>query len=574
MPLSEVRKGMKGHGLTVFDGDKVEKFEVDILGVLRNISPGQDLILAHVDSAVIKSSGVIAGMSGSPVYIDGKVIGALAYSWQFSRDSVAGITPIEEMLRIQRYQGTPATRNPSPVPAAGMLAFLSSGDPEPAFQMLTRRWSEGARRAGASGALPISTPLSIGNFSPATLDRFGSILQNAGFLAVPSGTAGSDSTSPAGRHFAPGDAVSAVLVDGSFSLAANGTVTHVDGDRVYGFGHPFLDMGPIAFPMAKAEVVGVLPSLAQSFKFSNTGPIVGTFVQDRGAGILGLVGHSSQMVPVSVRLKAPAGEERFDLRIVDHPELFPLLLAMSTDSVISSAQRAAGDRSVFMDLQIHLKEGRTIRLREGWAGAQARATIPMYLAVLLNYVTANAFDPVSVERIEIDLVHSDLRSTAQLLDATLVSSERIQPGSTVNVRVRLRPWRGEILVRDLTLTVPEDARPGPAHILVGSGTTDNQARFTLVPPDPRRLEDLLQILEDLRPATELTARLLLPLDGRVSGGSYHPGIPPSIAAVLDDDASNSSKARVRLDPRQRSAIDVEQIVTGATRIDFRIEPRQ
>lgn len=573
MKLDEVRKGMKGYGLTVFDGQNVERFDVEILGVLRNVSPGQDLILAHVDSDVIQESGVIAGMSGSPVYIDGKVIGALAYSWQFSRDSVAGITPIEAMLRIPTSHRDAIGRPVTPVPASTFATFLSSGDPTEAFDALTSSWQQRSTRTAASGALPISTPLSVGNFGSATLDRFSSVLQSAGFLAVPAGSAGSEVS--AEEPFRPGDAVSAVLVEGDFSLAANGTVTHVDGEKVYGFGHPFLDMGPIAFPMARAEVVGVLPSLAQSFKFSNTGPIVGTFVQDRGAGIMGLVGTSPEMIPVQFTLHGGPGDEVFDLRIVNHAELFPLLLAMSTDAVITGAERSAGDRSIHMDLALNLEDGRTVTINEGWTGTQARGMIPMYLAVLVNYITANAFDPVEVKSVDIDLRHSDERQAAQLIEAALVTPESgpIRPGSELTVRATLRTWRGENVVHELPLTVPSDAQPGPAFVIVGSGTVDNQVRFSLVPPDPRSVGDLIELVSGLRPSTTLAARLLLPNEGRVSGGSYHPGLPPSIAAVIDNDSSNSATKKVRLHPSHGATLELDRVISGATRIDFRIEPR-
>lgn len=576
MPLDEVTKGMKGYGLTVFDGNRVERFDVEILGVLRNIGPGQNLILAHVDSEVTDGAGIIAGMSGSPVYVDGKVIGALAYGWQFSRDSVGGITPIEDMLRIDSRQiarGIPA----SPISASEFVTFLSSGDPQPAFNRLTAQMSSATRAAGASGALPIATPLAIAGMSADTIERFRSVLGGAGLLPVPVGTTtGSSAAAVQNEPFRPGDTVSAVLVDGDFSLAANGTVTHVDGDRVYGFGHPFLDMGPVAFPMAKAEVVGVLPSLAQSFKFSNTGPVVGTFVQDRAAGILGLRGEAPRMVPVTLNLRAPEGESKFALRIVDDATLLPLLLAMSTDTVISGTQKAAGERTILMDLNVELENGKQLRIQEGWTGPQARGTIPMYLAVLLNYVTANPFEPAAVKSVTLDLNHSDALSSAQIIDATLVSMAadgRIRPGADLLVRTRIRPWRGETYTVELPLKVPADARPGIGHVVVSSGTIANQLQFSVVPPDPRGVDDLIQIVSQLRPATEVGARMLLPLDGRVTGGSYHPSLPPSMAAMIDDDASNSGSARVRLDPSRFSSRDIGSVVTGVTRIDFRIEPR-
>lgn len=577
MPLDQVRKGMQGYGLTVFEGNRVERFDVEIFGVLRNIGPGQNLILAHVDSKVIKDTGVIAGMSGSPVYVDGKVIGALAYSWQFSRDSVAGITPIEDMLRIDSHQGG-GHAGASPISTADFVSFLSSASPTSAFIKLTQDWPQRGSRAVAGAALPIATPISIAGIRGDTAERFGAVFSQAGFLLVPTGTSSGSSGTDAVETpaFVPGDAISAVLVDGDFSLAATGTVTHVRGDNVYGFGHPFLDMGTVAFPMAKADVVGVLPSLAQSFKFSNTGTVVGTFVQDRSAGILGRTGDSADMVPVKLTLRGSRGVEEFNLRIVNHSTLMPLLMAMCTDSVISGAQKASGERTILMNLDAKFSDGRAFSIREGWSGAQARGMIPQYLAVLLSYLTGNPFDAASVSSLDIDLKHTDELQTAEVVDATLIAQDadgRIRPGSLVRVRATVRPWRGESYKVELPLQIPADASPGSGYVIVGSGTLDNQLRFGLVPPDPRNLDDLIDLVSQLRPSTEISARMLLPLDGRVTGGAYHPALPPSMAALIDDDASHSGAARVRLAPGRQVSRDLEQVVSGVTRIDFRIEPR-
>ncbi|HEY5610093.1 MAG TPA: SpoIVB peptidase S55 domain-containing protein, partial [Thermoanaerobaculia bacterium] len=372
LPLSEVKKGMVGYGLTVFEGDTIEKFDVVIEGVLHNIGPQQDLILARVDSEVIRRAGVVAGMSGSPIFIDGKVIGALAYSWQFAKDPIAGITPIEEMLRLDQPSNGGGKPTGATITSREFLDTVIKREPEAAFEKLLTSFSSRTTLASA-GALPIATPLSFSGFAPETIERFGRVLEASGFLAVPSGSSGSSGSSPASAAgpFKAGDAVGAVLVDGDFSLAATGTVTHVDGKRVYGFGHPFLDIGEIEFTMAKSEIVTVMASLARSFKFSNTGEVVGTLKQDRSAGIFGHLGETTEMIPIEITMNGSTGPQTYRLRAVRHHQLFPLIMALATDSVVSAAQRSSGERTVILDSEIKVIGFAPIRLHDGWAGPQA-----------------------------------------------------------------------------------------------------------------------------------------------------------------------------------------------------------
>jgi len=306
MPLSQIRKGMRGYGVTVFEGTTLKKFDVEVVGVLNNIGPSQNLILIKVDAPEVQRAGVIAGMSGSPVYIDGKVIGALAYAWQFAKEPIAGVTPIDEMLKMAEV-GSRASSIVAATPrmsGAELLKSIIEGKTGDAFEkMVGSIAGGGASQASAmSGAKPIAVPLSLSSFAPDTVARFGKYIDAMGFVAVPSGATSTSTTvkPSASKQFAPGDAIGAVLLRGDFYVAATGTVTYVDGDRVYAFGHPFLDMGEVKFPMAKSEIVGVMPSLATSFKFANGGEVVGAFRQDRSSGIMGQLGDSADMIPVDV----------------------------------------------------------------------------------------------------------------------------------------------------------------------------------------------------------------------------------------------------------------------------------
>lgn len=577
MPLSQVEKGMKGYGLTVFEGTNVEKFDVEILGVLHNIGPGQNLILAKVDHPVVRRAGVIAGMSGSPIFVDGKVVGALAYAWQFAKEPVAGITPIDEMLKISQVVRPPgASPAGSAVPrmsGAELLNALAGSKPEAAFEKFIKGMA--ARPASSiSGATRISLPMSVGSFAPETIQRFAPHFEQLGFMAVPAG-ATSTSTKTGGKTtFAPGDPVGAILLTGDFNVAASGTVTYIDNENVYAFGHPFLDMGEINFPMATSEVVTVLPSVASSFKFSNTGDIVGVLSQDRAAGIMGVLGGKADMIPVDVTLNGAGPEQKFHVDVVRHSYLSPLMLAMVTDSIVSNAQRAAGERTVLLDSEIKLKGFDPVRIREGFAGQQARQAIPQYLALVSGYLMSNEFKATEIESVTIRLRHDDDLRIAKLMEASLVmpAKGRVSPGDTVQVRTVLKPFRGESFVETFDVRIPDDQPAGPSYLLVGSGSVMNAIDFSLVPPDPRTLEQVISVLGRLRPATDLTVGLYSTGEGAVTSGVYLPNLPPSMRAVVVADTSNGAQAAVKYHPAGHNARPLGYIVDGALKIDIDVQP--
>lgn len=575
MPIDEIEKGMTGYGLTVFEGREIERFDVEILGVLENIAPDQSLILARVDSEVIRRSGVIAGMSGSPIYIDGKVIGALAYSWMFSREPIAGITPIDQMLDIERHSRHGSAGSLIEASAADVFNALASHD----LEAMTTLFEQiiPARGSSAGGAAPLMVPMSLGMFERDTITRFTPYLEAANFLPVPTGRSSggkvSEGTLSTGS-LTPGDAFSAVLVDGDFSLAATGTVTHVDGPEIYGFGHPFLHMGAIRFPIAEADVVTVLPSLASSFKLTNTGRIIGALMQDRQPGVYGRLGEHADMIPLSYSLVSEAGAKQYDLRAVNHPTLFPLILAMTADSIVTIGQRGAGERTVVMDAEIRLAGRDPIRLSEGWAGAEARQAIPMYLAILSGYLISNQFDEAVVEGIDIRLEHGDDTRIAELVQATVETPAdgKFRPGDVVSVRTRLRPYRGESFEKILSLKLPETLPAGPLHLFVGSGSALTMLDFMLVPPSPRNLDQVVDVIERLNPSTDLTLSAYVPNEGLISGGVYLPGLPPTMHLVTVEEKGQVADTPVKYHPVRRVSIPTDQVIAGAHRIDLKIDP--
>src|SRR5438128_232802 len=320
MGVDEIRPGMIGFGRTVFDGTRVEEFKVNILGVLENvIGPHRNLILAKLEGGPLANTGVIAGMSGSPVYVDNRLIGAVSYALgSFSKEPIAGITPIAEMTDSTSFGNTLR-----PAAARVHVDFPLTRENLTAAFRKALNWNrpfaerpDDAQLAGlnavnglASGQLatllrPIGTPLVMSGWEPDVADLFGSAFQDQGFIPTGgSAAAPRDGEKPFEGPLKPGDAVGVMLVSGDLQLGGTGTVTHIDGDRVYAFGHPMYNLGPTEYPMTRAYVYTVLPSLFSSMKLSSTGQIIGTFLQDRATAIAGRLGPGPRTIPVTISLE-------------------------------------------------------------------------------------------------------------------------------------------------------------------------------------------------------------------------------------------------------------------------------
>jgi hypothetical protein len=260
--------------------------------------------------------------------------------------------------------------------------------------------------------------------------------------------------------------------------------------------------------------------------------------------------------------------------VIRHSQLSPLILAMAADTIISNVQRAAGERTVMMDSEIKIKGFAAIHVREGWAGAQARAAIPAYLAVISGYLISNEFRDAEIESVKLTLRHDDDLKIARITEASVETpaSGRISPGDTVKVRAVLKPFRGDSFVETFNVRVPDDQPVGGAYLLVGSGSVANVVDFTLVPPDPRSLEQVVGVLERLRPSTDLTVGLYSAKDGAVAAGVHMPSLPPSMRAVVAGDTSNSAQAPVRFSAASQQAKAMQYIVDGAVKVDIQVRP--
>ena len=568
LPEEKIVAGMKGYGLTdMGDGKGIQRFDVEILGLLKRYAPGQDLILGRVSGIGLEKAGIIAGMSGSPIYVDGKLVGALAYGWPFSKDPICGITPIQSMLDIRHAPAAP------PVPIAGsaastgaLLSAFAAGHFADRMDDLLKPFSTGS--SGMLAALPL--PVSFGGATnPGGLFR--RMAEASNWVTVPSGTAATKPSEEA-SPLSPGSAVATQLLSGDMDLSATGTVTWVEGNSVLAFGHPFLSMGPVSMPMSQAQVLTVLPSLFRSFKFAATGPVLGSITQDRSTGILGTFGTHAPLVPITVRISSDQiPSQVYHFEAVHNSMLTPILAAIAIDNVLTTLEKRSGERTLVWKSAIRTP-GRNVRWDSVFSGLNAREEAVASLALLTNYLMANEFHDLTILGVDVEIVHSDGLKGARIVHVE-AQKERVHAGDEVPVWVDVADFRGSTRRVVLDLKVPPDTPPGPLTVFVGDGSAATAYDLSLVPPDPQSLDQVLDFLARVRPPNSLNLLAYRTAPGAVVAGDALQALPGSVATILRDrgpgEASTPELTHVRL-----QAVSVEQPtpINGSVRLRIDVKP--
>ncbi len=554
-PLDEVERGQRGYGLSVFQGTEPERFEFEVIGVWRNVQPDVSYILAEFSGQGLEETGVIAGMSGSPVYLDGRLVGAVSFSWPFSNRAVGGITPIESMRELlDVHRGlTSASLGIEPFDLAAILegrvdesklvAALARLEPEP-----------------IAGARPGVQWLASG-FGAQSRRLLGAGL---GELA----TAGSGVSRMAANELAPGSSVSGVLIDGDFSLAATGTVTDRADRSVLAFGHAFLGLGPLNLPMATSEVVTVISSQYSSFKVANLGPIVGAFDFDHSAGFRGEMGRVAPMVPLKIGLNGRTHRE-VNVRIASLPQLSSTLLAISVLGALDVDPEAVGSESFQMTANYDLGSAGTLAVRQSFDGPGAGLEMVLHLFAITGFLAQNDFAEVDIAGVDVEFSWQAERQMAELV-AAHASRTRVRPGESLEVSVDLKGYRGEIFRRTLELRLPTDLPAGRFSVLFGDGVSIDAARLTLEGAQPTSLAQALDLLGSLHSRRELLALGLFRGAGLAVPGAAMPRLPDSIRSLWGAAPTGDAKP-LNLAVSQQLGVELDRPLTGLLRVDLQVE---
>lgn len=540
----QVKPGQKATVRTVFEGQRVEEFDAEILGVLPGGKAGGDLILARATSERAIRTGVAQGMSGSPVYVDGKLIGALSTGWSFSREPVFGITPIGEMLEVLALPVTP-----TPAGTSGPSGIeLGSGQDDIAYGPF--RWQDpaaptfdaGPTAPEAVGAAPLPVPLACAGLDPAALAIARAAFEPLGFHAVPGGRAIS-SLPP--TELGPGSAVAVDLLRGDLDLSAIGTMTYRDGDRVLIFGHPLFQSGEVRLPFAPANITTVVGSQLSSFKIGSSGPPVGTLTQDRRAALAGTLGTRPRMMPVGVRVELPArAPQAFRFESIEDRSVAPLLVSIAAVNSLLELGGIGPGQTLRWTMRLYRRGAPTLEMGDVLASESPAGDLTPALTAPLRFLANNPYSPLTLDSIEVALTSSPGRALWTLRSARLVEAA-VRPGGKARIACEIERWRGGRRTLLVDLEVPREAPDGHYTVWLGGAAELNRFEAARLPGRyrPSTLEEAWRRLAEVRRSDRLYVTLVAQAPEVTRGGRDYPELPASALALLASSQSAGDAAR-------------------------------
>ena len=567
LPLSQVRPGMQGYAYTIFAGDQVEKFDLEVIGIMPNfLGPRQTIILVQLKGPKVEHTGVVAGMSGSPVYFEGKLAGALSLKLGvFTKEPIGGVTPIEDIIRPPQQLSSETVQFYQPERA-------SAGTPQVSLPQ------DAASHTGlpsGSALEPIETPLVFSGYQPEALRQFAGQLQSYGFVAAQGGTA---APRPDDGHLLPGDMAGMVLVQGDTSISSACTVTAVRADQVYLCGHPFLSLGDVQFPMARTEVVTTLSSDLSSTKIVNVGGPIGTITGDHLTAVTGKLGAPPAMIPIDLTLVVGGAEKKLHFEMVNHPKLTPLLMGLTVFNGLTQNSLYGEGTTLHLSGEVVVHGHAPVQIENTFAPGDAFSPDGLPIALNIQNVFMRLFTntretPV-FDRIALRVESVPGRQSFSIESAWLEKGEAA-PGQTLRVRVLLRPYRGAARVEETTVRVPDQATRGTSlRVLVTDGETLNRASrgfsFGGAGGGNAGLDQLIALLNRERRNDRLYVGLFAPSPTILWDDKELPNIPLSQINVIDGRPTPGTVQILRESLASESSVALGGPVTGVISLNLQI----
>lgn len=520
-PLRDVRPGLHGTGQTIFSGNRVESFDVEVLGVLENLGPKQSVILARLSGGVLAETGVMQGMSGSPVYINGRLVGAVALAFAWSKEPIAGIRPIEEMLRAGGQTGTQLEVRPVSLFRPDLL-------PAP----------PATETAGMDDRMtPIATPVSFNGFSENVLAHFAPQLRRLGLEPRQGLSSGGHLPPTMGNPGAlrPGDMITVQLLSGDMSVGADGTVTAVDGKRVYAFGHQFLSVGATDLPFARADVIAVLPSLQSSFKISSAREWMGAITQDRSTAIYGELGRHAPTIPLAIDVSGGAGTlSRYRMEMVSDQILSPFLVQMAVYSAIETTERTFGAGTFVVHGRAEFSSGiAPLKFDNTYSGDfSVPQQASLGVASSLSWVMGAGFDALKLRNVSVSIEAIEQKRSLEI-DQIAASRRFVRPGEPLDIAITLSGPNGMELVKRARFQVPVGTRAGALELTASDALTTNLLEYgQAIGLTPKSPAQVVSLINDLRPNTNAYIRIWTTAPAYDVQGVDLPSPPPSLGLIL------------------------------------------
>jgi hypothetical protein len=567
MPESQVKPGMHGVAYTVFEGTQPEPFDVEILGVMPSMAgPKSDVILARLHGKKVEYTGVVAGMSGSPVYIEGKLVGAIAYRiGEFSKEPIAGITPASSMLEINQIEKSAAEV------AQGNSSERQEASPTSGPGLPS---STDATSAGYANLLkPIETPLVFSGFREDTVRLFAKDFASAGIVPVMG--AGSVTNDKQPEPIEPGSAVSALLVRGDMSIAGTCTVTYIDATHLLACGHPILQSGNINMPMTKARVLATLPSPSNSFKIVNTTEVVGSFVQDRHTGIMGRFDRQPQMIPVTLTFHGVSHPKTFHYEVLNNAKITPAAMMATVFNALQGMNEYGEDTTYRLAGDISVLGYPKLAVQNMFApldGSTPTAyNIAMSVGERFSRIFENPYDTPKIEGVELNFELVPDRRTARLETARTDVTEA-RPGDDITIETLLRPYRGESLVRQIPVKIPTSAPKGTLRILISDGETlDKMRRMSKEMSRRLDLGSTIALLNKEHSNSQVYVSLLEANPQAMVDDKVMPTVPLSVMNVMDGMRGTQDMVVVGESAVNEASAPVDYVVSGSQVITLTIK---
>lgn len=578
--VKDVKPGMKGFGRTVMKGTRIETFQAEVIGVLRNVSPGRDMILCRLSGLKLETSGIIAGMSGSPVYLENKLLGAVAYGWAYGKEPIAGITPFCQMHSfVEDYERRDLAQKKKDKQIGRRFRLpkpVRVGDQSFGSVTVSQSMDEPAKK-DEMWLTPLRTPLASTGMTPRSLSLLKGKTKQWGLVPVQGGAAGAEiQEEEKNTPLVPGGPLAVTMIRGDFDLSGIGTVTHIEGDRVYGWGHPFMSLGGCEFPLMTGYIHTIYPRQSVSFKMGSPLRTVGVINADVSTCIAGWLGREPDLLPMQmkVHLTSDSKPQTFNVEIARQPNMLATLVYTALTNSIDMQGRLPDELTAEIKAKIFLEDQDPIVIRDtysGFSGGRAPSALYGAMASYVSILTRNDLKRVRIERIECETHIRAGRRTAEIEAVELVSREH-EPGDTVKAIVRIRPYKGDLQPVVMTLKLPVDMPEGTHRVTISDDRTMVR-RLVRENPGldyPRKVEQLLRSLqlETKGKRNYLGMRVPLGVNGLHLQGKELPNLPGSMVQILSKSRRSHPES---IHHSLTSRCQTDWVIVGSKTVSFEVK---
>lgn len=570
MKLSEIKPGMIGEGKTIFKGTEIETFKFKVLGVLEKFVPDKNLIIVELESPVLAEAGIIAGMSGSPAYIDGKIIGSISYGFAFSKRPIGGVTPIEDIIKTDEYN--------NPTFSIDISDIKIQFDKENIKYISDFLQKELARRINFTPDAALAPIRLLGiqkGMDPAVLSSLTPLLSPAGsFKDFNRDQFDARNLKIDRKMFEinAADAAAIPLIRGDFEYSASGTVTYVKGNKVYMFGHPFFNLGTVDFPLHKAEVISVVPSYQTSFKITATRNPIGAVLQDRLSAVQADLDQIPYMIPIKVFLENR--NRTFNLEVVNHPLLTPILGSVSLDNIFSSEYKQFGFSSLRVKGTIFIENEKNIIIDDLFSGINASDEFGGLLLAINFFLMNNKDRTIKIQKMDFEIDGSE-RVTSTAIENVILNKQSFYPGELIDIRIQLKNERGNEPVEQMQITAP-NLKSGSEFYLMVAGKNE-MIRFETknIKTDyfPISLNTLIRAINNIRKNNRIYLKMMTPGEGLFIKGNEYSNLPVSMNNVFSYNATSEDQTEMKFSTIAEYQYPVPAVVTGTKLFKLKIKAR-